>query len=79
VALTEKHHKHKVTMWGRPWCWTANAACCFPVASFCREIAGVDELGIFSHGGNSELMNAPGKKLENEYTGNVVDLCPVVR
>jgi NADH-quinone oxidoreductase subunit G len=78
VELKEKLHKHKVHDVG-PTVVLDSERCvlCSRCVRFCREIAGVDELGIFSNGGNSELMNVPGKKLENEYAGNVVDLCPV--
>ncbi|RPH92945.1 hypothetical protein EHM69_11615 [candidate division KSB1 bacterium] len=78
VELDEKRHKHKVHDVG-PTVVLDSERCilCSRCARFCREIAGVDELGIFSHGGESELMNVPGKLLENDYAGNVVDLCPV--
>ncbi len=78
VTLAEKHHKHKVHDVG-PTVVLDSERCvlCSRCVRFCREIAGVDELGIFSAGGESELMNVPGKKLENDYAGNVVDLCPV--
>ncbi len=78
VELTEKRHKHKVQDVG-PTVVLDSERCvlCSRCVRFCREIAGVDELGIFGHGGESELMNVPGKRLENPYAGNVVDLCPV--
>lgn len=78
VALAEKRHKHKVHDVG-PTVVLDSERCvlCSRCVRFCREIAGTDELGIFGQGGNAELMNAPGKLLENEYAGNVVDLCPV--
>ncbi|MFZ5434455.1 MAG: molybdopterin-dependent oxidoreductase, partial [Calditrichota bacterium] len=78
VELTEKRHKHKVHDVG-PTVVLDSERCvlCSRCVRFCREIAGVDELGIFGHGGESELMNVPDKRLENPYAGNVVDLCPV--
>jgi len=78
IELAEKIHKHKVHDVG-PTVVLDSERCvlCSRCARFCREIVGVDELGIFGHGGESELMNVPGKRLENAYAGNVVDLCPV--
>ncbi len=78
VSLAEKLHKHKVHDVG-PTVVLDSERCvlCSRCVRFCREISGTDELGIFAAGGQSELMNVPGKKLENDYAGNVVDLCPV--
>jgi NADH-quinone oxidoreductase subunit G len=78
VELPEKRHKHKVHDVG-PTVVLDSERCvlCSRCVRFCREIAGVDELGIFGHGDESELLNVPGKRLENDYAGNVVDLCPV--
>ncbi len=78
VDLVEKLHKHKVQDVG-PTVVLDSERCvlCSRCVRFCREVAGVDELGIFNHGGSAELMNVPGKQLANDYAGNVVDLCPV--
>ena len=78
VDLVEKIRKHKVHDVG-PTVVLDSERCvlCSRCVRFCREIAGTDELGIFNHGGGAELMNVPGKQLENDYAGNVVDLCPV--
>jgi NADH-quinone oxidoreductase subunit G len=35
------------------------------------------ELGIFHRGDHSEIGLFPGKALENKYSGNVIDICPV--
>jgi len=78
IELSEKRHKHKVHDVG-PTVVLDSERCvlCSRCVRFCREIVGVDELGVFGQGGNAELMNVPGKRLENPYAGNVVDLCPV--
>ena len=44
---------------------------------FCDEITGTGELGIFDRGDHSEIGLFPGRTLENKYSGNVVDICPV--
>lgn len=78
VELAEKKHKHKVVDVG-PHVVLDSERCvvCSRCVRFCREIAGQDELGIFGHGRDAELLNVPGKRLENDYSGCVVDLCPV--
>lgn len=78
VVLPEKRHKHKVHDVG-PTVVLDSERCilCTRCVRFCREIVGVDELGVFGQGGGAELLNVPGKLLENDYAGNVVDLCPV--
>jgi NADH-quinone oxidoreductase subunit G len=78
VELEEKKHKHKVQDVG-PTVVLDSERCvlCSRCVRFCREIVGADELGIFNHGGDSELLNVPGRLLDNDYAGNVVDLCPV--
>ncbi|MFH0765416.1 MAG: molybdopterin-dependent oxidoreductase [Calditrichota bacterium] len=50
---------------------------CSRCARFTAEITKTHELGIFGMGSTEELNVYPGKRLDNEYAGNVVDLCPV--
>ncbi len=78
MPLLEKKHKHKVMDVG-PTVVLDSERCvlCSRCVRFCREITGTDELGIFGVGRGSELLNTPGKRLENDYSGCVVDLCPV--
>ncbi len=78
VALAEKKHKHKVVDVG-PTVVLDSERCvlCSRCVRFCREITGTDELGIFNHGRDAELLTTPGKRLDNDYSGCVVDLCPV--
>ncbi len=78
IQLSEKKHKHKVVDVG-PGVVLDSERCilCTRCVRFCREIVGKDQLGVFGHGNDAELMNVPGTKLDNDYSGNVVDLCPV--
>ncbi|MBU1921293.1 (2Fe-2S)-binding protein [bacterium] len=78
VDLAEKKHKHKVIDVG-PTVVLDSERCilCTRCVRFCREIVGKDQLGVYGHGSDAELMNVPGTKLDNDYAGNVVDLCPV--
>lgn len=50
---------------------------CSRCVRFTREVSGTAELGIFGRGNREEIDVAPGKPLDNELSGNVVDLCPV--
>ena len=50
---------------------------CRRCVRFCRDIVGSAELGIFHRGDESQIGLFPGKVLDNPYSGNVIDLCPV--
>ncbi len=44
---------------------------------FCREVTQTGELGVFGRGDHSMLETFPGTPLENDYSMNVADICPV--
>jgi NADH-quinone oxidoreductase subunit G len=50
---------------------------CSRCVRFCDEITRTGELGIFGRGDHSEIGLFPGRELDNKYSGNVVDICPV--
>jgi len=50
---------------------------CGRCVRFCDEITKTHELGIFGRGNREELDVFPGRQLDNQYSGNVVDICPV--
>jgi NADH-quinone oxidoreductase subunit G len=50
---------------------------CSRCIRFCKEVAGDDVLGFTDRGSHSTLTCHPGKKLENNYSLNTVDICPV--
>jgi len=50
---------------------------CTRCVRFCRDVVGTGELGVVFRGAQSEIDLFPGKQLENRYSGNVIDLCPV--
>src|SRR5262249_20128199 len=50
---------------------------CSRCVRFCDEITKTGELGIFNRGDHSEIGLFPGADLENKYSANVVDICPV--
>ncbi len=50
---------------------------CSRCVRFTDEITKTGEFGIFNRGDHAEVGLHPGKALENNYSGNVVDICPV--
>ena len=50
---------------------------CSRCIRFCNEVAKDDVLGFIDRGSYSTLTCYPGKKLENNYSLNTVDICPV--
>ena len=50
---------------------------CSRCIRFCEEIAKDDVLGFIDRGSYSTLTAHPGKRLENNYSLNTVDICPV--
>ncbi len=50
---------------------------CSRCVRFTSDVTKTGELGIFNRGTWSEINVVPGKELNNNYSGNVVDICPV--
>ena len=50
---------------------------CTRCVRFSTNITKTCELGVFNRGDHSQLDIYPGKQLDNSYSGNVVDICPV--
>jgi len=50
---------------------------CSRCIRFCQEIAKDDVLGFTERGSHTILTAHPGKRLENNYSLNTVDICPV--
>lgn len=50
---------------------------CSRCIRFCKEVADDDVLGFVDRGSYSTLTCYPGKQLENNYSLNTVDICPV--
>ncbi|HEU5195320.1 MAG TPA: molybdopterin-dependent oxidoreductase [Methylomirabilota bacterium] len=74
----EKVHKAKAVPLG-PHVMLDAERCilCSRCVRFCDEITGTGELGIFNRGDHSEIGLFPGHDLTNNYSANVVDICPV--
>jgi NADH-quinone oxidoreductase subunit G len=50
---------------------------CSRCVRFCAEVTNTHELVITGRGDHSVIETFPGKQLDNRYSGNVVDVCPV--
>lgn len=50
---------------------------CTRCVRFATEIAGVEDLGMFGRGNESEIGTYVDKVFSSELSGNVIDLCPV--
>jgi NADH-quinone oxidoreductase subunit G len=50
---------------------------CTRCTRFTEEVSKSDELGVLNRGSGSVIDLYPGKVLDNPYSGNVIDICPV--
>jgi NADH-quinone oxidoreductase subunit G len=74
----DKIKRHKALAIG-PHVMLDNERCilCSRCVRFVREVSHSHEIGIFNRGSHSEIRLLPDKILDNNYSGNVVDICPV--
>jgi len=50
---------------------------CTRCVRFLRQVTGTGELGVFERGLGSEVGTSEGAAVDNDYSGNLVDICPV--
>jgi NADH-quinone oxidoreductase subunit G len=50
---------------------------CTRCIRFATEVAGIEDLGIFGRGVNSEIGTYIDKLFRSELSGNIIDICPV--
>jgi NADH-quinone oxidoreductase subunit G len=74
----DKQHKDKRITAG-PHVMLDQERCilCTRCTRFVDNVTKTHELGIFRRGHEERIELAPGKTLDNAYSGNVVDICPV--
>lgn len=74
----KKQKKHKVVDLG-PTVVLDSERCilCSRCVRFTDEVSKTHELGIFNRGDHAEIGTHDGKKLDNKYSLNTVDICPV--
>ncbi len=78
VDIQDKVHKSKAKVIG-PQVIHDNERCvlCSRCVRFCREYTKTGELGIFNRGDRALVGVAEGRELDNNYSLNTVDICPV--
>ncbi|MFZ3230494.1 MAG: 2Fe-2S iron-sulfur cluster-binding protein [Pseudobdellovibrio sp.] len=74
----KKQKKHKVVDLG-PTVVLDSERCilCSRCVRFTDEVSKTNELGIFNRGDHAEIGTHAGKPLDNKYSLNTVDICPV--
>jgi NADH-quinone oxidoreductase subunit G len=50
---------------------------CTRCVRFTEQVSRSNELGVFNRGNRSVIDLVPGTSLDNPYSGNVIDICPV--
>ena len=50
---------------------------CARCTRFLDEVTHTSELAIFERGDHNRIDIYPGRKLDNKYAGNIIDICPV--
>jgi NADH-quinone oxidoreductase subunit G len=77
-AIEDKVHKKKVQDIGGQIILDAERCIlCSRCIRFLQEVTGTGELEFFQRGDHSEISIFPGRPLDNRYTGNLADICPV--
>ncbi|TFG61011.1 MAG: 2Fe-2S iron-sulfur cluster binding domain-containing protein [Deltaproteobacteria bacterium] len=77
-AFEDKVHKKKVQDIGGQIILDAERCIlCSRCIRFLEEVTGTSELEFFQRGDHSEISLFPGRPLDNQYTGNLADICPV--
>ena len=76
--IEEKVHKRKRVEIG-PHVLLDEERCilCTRCIRFCQEITETSELDLFNRGDQVTIGTFPERQLDNPYSGNVVDICPV--
>jgi NADH-quinone oxidoreductase subunit G len=76
--LEDKVHKKKVQDIGGQIVLDAERCIlCSRCVRFLQEVTKTGEMEFFQRGDHSEISIFPGRKLSNNYTGNLADICPV--
>ena len=78
IDISEKvqHEKH-IDLGSNVMLDQERCVLCARCTRFTEKITGTHELGIIGRGDQARVSTMPGKKLDNPYAMNVVDLCPV--
>ncbi len=73
-----KHHKRKAVPVGpRVMLDAERCVLCTRCTRFCDQVTKTGELRIVNRGYRAEITTFPGRELDNDYSLNTVDICPV--
>jgi len=76
--FTRKIHKPKARVLGPHVILDAErCVVCTRCVRFCEEITATNDLEVVERGEHSEITTFPGRTLDNPYSMNVIDICPV--
>ncbi len=74
----ERERKPKRVHWGKNLIYDAERCIlCRRCVRFLDEVTKTKELGVFERGIHTYIGLFDGRKIENNYSGNLVDICPV--
>ena len=71
------HHRKHIDLGSNVMLDQERCVLCARCTRFTSDITKTNELGIIGRGDHDRVSTMPGKKLDNPYAMNVVDLCPV--
>ncbi|SFZ97402.1 NADH-ubiquinone oxidoreductase chain G [hydrothermal vent metagenome] len=78
ITIPEKvKHLKKIDLGSNVMLDQERCVLCARCTRFTTDITKTNELGIIGRGDHARVSTAPGRKLDNPYAMNVVDLCPV--
>jgi len=77
VSTTKTHKNKAVDLGSNVMLDQERCVLCARCTRFTQEITKTAELAIIGRGDHACVSTAPGKKLDNPYAMNVIDLCPV--
>jgi len=78
MLLSDKVHKRKAIKLGKTVVMDKERCIlCSRCIRFCNEVTGTRELAFFNRGNRTEIGTFEDMPIENPYSGNLVDICPV--
>ncbi len=78
IPLPDKVHKRKAIKLGRMVVMDKERCIlCSRCIRFCNEVTGTGELAFFNRGNRTEIASFDDKPVDNPYSGNLNDICPV--
>lgn len=77
VKEDKEHKKKRVDIGKHIMLDSERCILCTRCTRFLDNVTKTGELGIFNRGHRSEIALTPGMRVDNPYSGNITDVCPV--